>query len=117
MTKTQELELLDETIQRLGAQSYLGPWLSENRNAIERDIRADNHPTIDLPAEAAKRARAIITEAEARAKELIAHATAAADTQRRQCNDQVISARTRAAEMLKKAAEELDPYRYLGVKP
>lgn len=41
MTKTHEIEALDEFIATLGTDSYLGPWLSAQRDAIERDIRAD----------------------------------------------------------------------------
>lgn len=46
MTKQQELDILKETITRLGPDSYIGPWLAEQLPGIERDIRSDIQPLI-----------------------------------------------------------------------
>lgn len=48
MTKSQELILLEEVIKRFGPNSYLGPVLKELQPAIERDIRNDVVPDVDI---------------------------------------------------------------------
>lgn len=117
MTKQQELEILDAAIKALGQQSYLGPWLSENRDAIERDITSDLQPSPDLPAEAVKRARAIITDAQKTAADIVTAGNTEAERRKRETHDHILSARNRAVTMLRKAAEDIDPYRYMGVRP
>ena len=44
MTKSQEIQILRETVERLGPQSYCGPWLAEQIQFIEADIRSDLSP-------------------------------------------------------------------------
>jgi len=44
MTKQTELEILDETISKLGPSSYLGPWLSEVRAEVKLQIGSDIQP-------------------------------------------------------------------------
>jgi hypothetical protein len=63
MTKDQELKALDAFIAKLGPQSYLGPWLAENRLDIERDIRTDSGIDVQLPAAARHEARGIVESA------------------------------------------------------
>lgn len=46
MTKQQELDILKSTIQQLGPDSYIGPWLAEQLPGIERDIRSDIQPLV-----------------------------------------------------------------------
>lgn len=46
MTKQQELDILKSTIQQLGPDSYIGPWLAEQLPGIERDIRSDIRPLV-----------------------------------------------------------------------
>ena len=41
MTKKQEIDLLDKFIQRLGPQSYIGPWLASVKLQIVSNIRND----------------------------------------------------------------------------
>lgn len=48
MTKEREMEILDGAITTLGSDSYLGPWLSQVRGELERDIRSDVFPTVTL---------------------------------------------------------------------
>lgn len=44
MTKDQELEILRDTIARLGPNSYVGPWLLDQLPWIESDMRSDIPP-------------------------------------------------------------------------
>ncbi len=41
MTKTEEIKLLDKTIERFGLDSYIGPWLQALRRDIVDCIRND----------------------------------------------------------------------------
>jgi len=60
MTKSQELDILRKAASELGADSYLGPWLSFVIPIVERDIRSDNPPATITPQ---KHAAQIIAEA------------------------------------------------------
>ena len=44
MTKQDELDILRDTIARLGPNSYLGPWLQDQLPWIESDMRSDIPP-------------------------------------------------------------------------
>ena len=44
MTKTDEITILRDTIQRLGPHSYCGPWLAEQLQFIEADMASDFSP-------------------------------------------------------------------------
>lgn len=44
MTKNEELQILREAAEKLGPDSYCGPWLRTVIPIIERDIRSDNPP-------------------------------------------------------------------------
>jgi hypothetical protein len=44
MTKSQELEIIRETITKLGQNSYCGPWLADQLPAIESAITSDYLP-------------------------------------------------------------------------
>ena len=46
MTKNDELEALRKTAEKLGANSYCGPWLLDQIPQIEQDIRSDYFPQI-----------------------------------------------------------------------
>jgi hypothetical protein len=48
ITKKEELEIITETIGKLGEKSYLGPWLSSIRFELESAIRSDLVPEISL---------------------------------------------------------------------
>lgn len=49
-TKDQEIAILRETIRQLGPLSYCGPWLAQQLDGIERDLRSDFFPQIDRDA-------------------------------------------------------------------
>jgi len=44
MTKAQEIEILRDTVARLGATSYCGPWLADQLPSIESAITSDFAP-------------------------------------------------------------------------
>ena len=46
MTKQDEIETLRKTAEKLGANSYCGPWLLDQLPQIEQDIRSDYFPQI-----------------------------------------------------------------------
>lgn len=47
-TKQQEIEILRSAIKQLGADSYLGPWLSSVAAEVEQMIRSDYFPRVSL---------------------------------------------------------------------
>ena len=44
MTKSQEIEILRDTIAKLGRDSYLGPWLADQMPSIESALASDYPP-------------------------------------------------------------------------
>jgi hypothetical protein len=48
MTKSQEIEILREAASKLGADSYLGPWLLQLLPELEAHMRADVRPMITV---------------------------------------------------------------------
>ena len=78
MNKNQELEILRETIARLGPDSYVGPWLAQELPSIEHDLRSDYRPLITL-AIAKAHAKTTIDDARRQAHEIIVQAQSKAD--------------------------------------
>jgi hypothetical protein len=77
MTKNQELAFLRATADKLGSDSYLGPWLRQILPELEAIIRSDNLPQItiaDAITQAEQAARIageqIIREAEREAEQI-----------------------------------------------
>jgi hypothetical protein len=62
LTKGDELQVIDVAIIKLGTDSYLGPWLTQIRSELIRDLRSDILPTISLD-DAAKQADEIVKRA------------------------------------------------------
>jgi cell division septum initiation protein DivIVA len=69
ITKKEELEIINETIGKLGEKSYLGPWLVSIRHELEAMMRADTFPSVSL-ADSEERARLIIERAEQNAQRI-----------------------------------------------
>jgi hypothetical protein len=44
MTKLEELAILAETVQRLGPNSYLGPWLADSLPTLRGWVQSDMFP-------------------------------------------------------------------------
>jgi len=72
MTKHQEIEILRDTIVKLGSDSYCGPWLSGQLGAIESAINSDYSPACYAlsPSEAARESQKILAEARKEAGEI-----------------------------------------------
>ena len=69
ITKKEELEIITETISKLGEKSYLGPWLLSVRHELEAMMRADCFPCISLT-EAKEDALKIVKEGERQADQI-----------------------------------------------
>jgi hypothetical protein len=65
MTKSQEIQIIREAIEKLGVHSYCGPWLTDQLPAIESAIASDYPPEAYAFSihEARKQADKIIGEA------------------------------------------------------
>ena len=88
-TKDEEIAILRDAARQLGPLSYAGPWLSQQVDGIERDLRSDFYPQIDLNAtrrdcaqmarDAAGQCEAKIASAEKQAAEIVRAARAEAE--------------------------------------
>ena len=78
MTKNQELQILDETIAKLGRDSYCGPWLASVRAEVEQDIRCDIAPC-QTTAESRRNAEILLREAKESAESMLLGAKARAE--------------------------------------
>lgn len=107
MTKAAELAILDTAIAQLGPRSYLGPWLASVRPEIEASIRSDLEPAPILPAEAERRARQIIEDANAQAAETRERATVEAERLRANAHATADTIRARARRQLETIAADL----------
>lgn len=76
MFKSQEIEILRETIAKLGPDSYCGPWLAGQLEAICSAIASDYPPEAYAlsPSDAAREAQKIISEAKRERAEIISDA-------------------------------------------
>ena len=102
ITKKEELEIITETIAKLGEKSYLGPWLLSVRHELEAMMRADSFPCVNLT-ESSEHAERIITNAERRAEQTIANAKQRAEERERLIDD----ARERARALIIGAQQSL----------
>lgn len=66
MNKAQEIEILTEAANKLGPNSYLGPWLLEIKPELESILRSDFLPQLSLR-EAEATASRIVEEAKNKA--------------------------------------------------
>jgi hypothetical protein len=72
-TKAQEIEILEETIQKLTPNSYLGPWLVEVKAELQAMMAADSFPCVSLT-ESAEQAERITAQAERKAEQIVTNA-------------------------------------------
>lgn len=107
MTKTRELELLDQTINKFGPDSYLGPWLSESRASIAGDINLDLPVDAMLPGPAYREGLRIRAEALAEADRIRREATEQANAMLVRARDEVERIRAEARRVLQRAAATL----------
>jgi len=108
MTKQQEIELLDKTIAAFGPQSYLGPWLAENRGAIVADITADLPlDRIVMPSEAMRLALELRAPGKAEHDAMIERARIAAKQMADAIENRVSEYRDNARRQLERIAANL----------
>ena len=75
--KADEIQIIDSAITQLGTDSYLGPWLTQIRSELIRDLRSDILPTISLD-DAEKQAGEIVKRAKAQEDQILKLANIAA---------------------------------------
>lgn len=93
MTKSAELTILDDTIKRLGVNSYLGPWLFNLKPVLESELRSDFAPSDhQTPAQARLEAQAIVLDAQDRAREIVNEARSKAQTIIREATEKAVEA-------------------------
>src|SRR5881398_2317495 len=107
MTKAEELKKLDEFIAVLGKATYLGPWLADNRAAIERDMRSDIPPMVVLPGDAYRAAEQILLNANVEAGQIRAAAEQRATDLIDATELRISDAKTRAKRALRDLADRL----------
>lgn len=105
-SKTEEIAILRDAANKLGANSYCGPWLSQQIPNIEAEIRADYPPSADYN-RAVRDAEQEIANAKARAAEIIADAEKRAAEIRAKAQMEATAARGHARRMLEDAAAKL----------
>ena len=106
MTKNDELTLLDQTIAKLGPDSYLGPWLQAVRADVEAAIRSDYFPAI-VPSDAAKALAEAREEALAIQKAALAYRERQTERARVEVQALVDAAKSNARAALRRALETL----------
>jgi len=104
MTKAEEIQILEEAIEKLGSDRYLGQWLASVRAEVEREVRSDFLPSPTLT-NAAARYNARIQSAEAEAARIIAAAKNAAKRLVDEATSYARGIRARLAADLRRAAE------------
>ena len=106
MTKDEEIAVLDETILKLGTNSYIGPWLMSMRTGIEREIRDDHEPMYTL-AWYQNHCKALVSAATEFSKLIEEAAQAKADKIIKDAEKKVAEKKYYAAHHLRKALEEV----------
>lgn len=104
-TKAEELQILDRAIAELGPVSYLGRYLAQSRDEIERDIRCDFEPMIGTPAEALRTAAQTIDHARAEADRIVSEGRARAEKMIEDAAKRIDEVRSHARRQLRAAAE------------
>jgi len=80
MNKENELARIAKAAADLGEDSYLGPWLREIADELERDLRSDILPTISLK-DAERQAAGIVAAAKQQAAYILAAAQKESEAQ------------------------------------
>lgn len=96
-TKTEELAILRDAAERLGPDSYLGPWLLSRIEAIEHAILGDVMPLWIDPVEAMREARETTQAAMREASEIR--------------DDAIQDAKVEAARIIARATRDADETR------
>jgi hypothetical protein len=103
MTKNEELEILRDTISRLGPNSYLGPWLEDQLPWIESDMRSDIPPMSSY-----SQSRAVRAEELEDNRKRIADMESQANVRIRELEERLSRTFNSASSYLRRLACELD---------
>lgn len=107
MTKASEIALLDKMISQFGRDSYIGPWLVDNRLTIVADINNDVCISAPMPNAAVAYGKNIIENAKVEATKIKADATAQAQKEIDKAREEVAGIRRHAKWLLEDAAKKL----------
>jgi len=102
LMKADEIQIIDHAITQLGTDSYLGPWLTQIRSELIRDLRSDILPTISLE-DAAKQAQGILDLAKAQEDQILRAANIAAG----QIMERVTREENRVRDIVREASNKL----------
>ena len=103
MTKQAELDILRDTIARLGPNSYLGPWLEDQLPWIESDMRSDIPPMSSY-----SQSRAVRAEELEDNRRRIADMESQANVRIREHGERLSRTFNSASSYLRRLANELD---------
>jgi cell division septum initiation protein DivIVA len=102
LMKADEIQIIDHAITQLGTDSYLGPWLTQIRSELIRDLRSDILPTISLD-DAAQQAGEIVKRAKAQEDQILR----AAEIEAGQIMMRAESEATRVRDIIRDASNKL----------
>ena len=105
-TKAEEIAILRDAVNKLGSNSYCGPWLAQQLGSIEQDIRSDYPVSADIRA-AQREAQQILENAQARAGEIRAEAEKHAQASRDRAIQEANAIRANLRHALEAAAAKL----------
>ena len=107
MLKSKEIEILRECVEKLGADSYCGPWLQDQIPFIEHDMRSDFLPTPSW-VESRRLHEGHIAIAKEQAERILKQAKEQAETIRKDADKYADNTRRRLAMDLRKALESVE---------
>ena len=105
-SKTEEIAILRDAANKLGSNSYCGPWLAQQLQIIESELASDFIPSADIRA-AQREAKQILENAQARAGEIRAEAERAAQASRDRAQQEANAIRANLKHALESAAAKL----------
>jgi hypothetical protein len=107
MTKQDEIDILAAAAEKLGADSYCGPWLRDQIPFVERDMRSDFLPTPSW-VESRRLHEGHISLAKEQAERILKQAKEQAEAIRKEAEKFADNSRRRLAIDLRKALEALE---------
>ena len=107
MTKQQEIDILAAAADKLGADSYCGPWLRDQIPFVERDMRSDILPTFSWT-ECRRLHEGHLALAKEQAERILKQAKEQAAVIRKDADKYADNSRRRLAIDLRKALDALE---------
>jgi hypothetical protein len=112
MTKAEEILVIQDAINTLGPNSYIGPWLKEVLPQIQWAITSDFLPDVEIASiqDATRQAADIIEKANNRANTIIAQANTRAASTLKESNEYTQKQRETAINSLRRAINVIENY-------